>query len=52
MLADPAVDIVTICTPSGAHKDPAVAAANAGKHVVVETPLEITLRRCAAIINA
>jgi UDP-N-acetyl-2-amino-2-deoxyglucuronate dehydrogenase len=52
MLADPAVDIVTICTPSGAHRDPAVAAANAGKHVVVEKPLEITLKRCDAIINA
>ncbi len=52
MLADPDVDIVTICTPSGAHMDPAVAAANAGKHVVVEKPLEITLKRCDAIINA
>ncbi len=52
MLQDPQVDIVTICTPSGAHRDPAVAAANAGKHVVVEKPLEITLKRCDAIINA
>ena len=52
MLTDPAVDIVTICTPSGAHMDPAVAAANAGKHVVVEKPLEITLARCDAIIDA
>jgi len=52
MLADPSVDIVTICTPSGAHMEPAVAAAKAGKHVVVEKPLEITLKRCDAIINA
>src|SRR4029078_6209049 len=52
MLADPAVDIVTICTPSGSHRDPAVAAANAGKHVIVEKPLEVTLARCDAIINA
>ncbi len=52
MLADPDVDIVTICTPSGAHMDPAVAAANAGKHVVVEKPLEITLKRCDKIIDA
>lgn len=52
MLADPGVDIVNICTPSGAHRDAAVAAANAGKHVVVEKPLEITLKRCDAIINA
>jgi UDP-N-acetyl-2-amino-2-deoxyglucuronate dehydrogenase len=50
MLADPAVDIVTIGTPSGAHMEPAVAAARAGKHVIVEKPLEITLRRCDQII--
>ncbi|MFP6702401.1 MAG: Gfo/Idh/MocA family oxidoreductase [Planctomycetaceae bacterium] len=52
MLQDSSVDIVTICTPSGAHRDPAVAAAAAGKHVVVEKPLEITLKRCDAIIDA
>ena len=52
MLADPNVDIVTICTPSGAHMEPAVAAAKAGKHVIVEKPLEITLKRCDKIIQA
>lgn len=52
MLADPAVQVVTICTPSGAHLEPAVAAAKAGKHVIVEKPLEITLKRCDAIIDA
>src|SRR5262245_57167728 len=43
------VDIVIVCTPSGAHMDPAVAAAEAGKHVVVEKPLEITRERCDKI---
>jgi len=52
MLADPAVQIVTICTPSGAHLEPALAAARAGKHVIVEKPLEITLGRCDQIIKA
>src|SRR5262245_40479570 len=46
------VDIVIVTTPSGAHMEPAVAAANAGKHVVVEKPLEITLERCDRIIEA
>jgi predicted dehydrogenase len=46
------VDIVTICTPSGAHMEAAVAAAQAGKHVVVEKPLEISLDRCDRIIDA
>ncbi len=52
MLADPAVNVVTIGTPSGAHLEPALAAARAGKHVIVEKPLEITLRRCDQIIQA
>jgi UDP-N-acetyl-2-amino-2-deoxyglucuronate dehydrogenase len=51
MLADPDVDAVTIGTPSGAHLEPALAAARAGKHVIVEKPLEITLRRCDKIIG-
>ena len=52
MLADPQVTVVTICTPSGAHREPAVAAAKAGKHVIIEKPLEVTLDRCDAIIDA
>ena len=52
MLAHPGLDVVCICTPSGAHMEPAVQAARAGKHVVVEKPLEITLPRCDAIIDA
>jgi UDP-N-acetyl-2-amino-2-deoxyglucuronate dehydrogenase len=52
MLSDPAVDIVTICTPSGAHLEPAIAAARAGKHVLVEKPLEITTARCDKLIEA
>lgn len=49
---DPGVDVVVITTPSGAHLEPAVAAAAAGKHVVVEKPLEITGPRCDRIIEA
>lgn len=51
MLADDEVDVVTVGTPSGAHLEPAVAAARAGKHVIVEKPLEITLSRCDRIIR-
>jgi UDP-N-acetyl-2-amino-2-deoxyglucuronate dehydrogenase len=46
------VDVVIISTPSGAHMESAVAAAEAGKHVVVEKPLEITSERCDRIINS
>lgn len=51
-LAHPGLDVVCVCTPSGAHLEPSVAAAQAGKHVVVEKPLEINLERCDAIIQA
>jgi len=50
MLADDKVDIVVIGTPSGAHMEPGIAAARAGKHVIVEKPLEITLKRCDKLI--
>lgn len=46
------VQVVDICTPSGAHMEYAVAAAQAGKHVIIEKPLEVTLARCDAIIEA
>ncbi len=52
MLANPAVDVVTICTPSGGHLEPGVAAARAGKHVLVEKPLEVTTARCDRLIAA
>ena len=48
----PGVDAVVITTPSGAHLEPAVVAAKAGKHVVVEKPLEITPERCDRIVEA
>src|SRR5262249_10590698 len=52
VLARKDIDLVIITTPSGAHLEPATAAAEAGKHVVVEKPLEITLERCDRIIDA
>jgi UDP-N-acetyl-2-amino-2-deoxyglucuronate dehydrogenase len=51
-LKAPSVDAVVITTPSGAHAEPAELAAAAGKHVVVEKPLEITGERCERIIAA
>ena len=51
-LRRPDVDGVIITTPSGAHMEPALLAAAAKKHIVVEKPLEITLDRCDRIIDA
>lgn len=51
-LGHPGLDIVNICTPSGTHLEPALAVAAAGKHLIIEKPLEITLPRCDEIIRA
>ena len=51
-LRHPGLDAVVIATPSGAHLEPTVAAARAGKHVICEKPLEITLERCSRMIRA
>lgn len=46
------VDAVIICSPSGTHGEIAIAAANAGKHVIVEKPIEITLEKIDSMIQA
>jgi len=52
LVADKNVDILSVCTPSGAHGEVAIAAAQAGKHVLCEKPLEITLQKMDEMIGA
>jgi UDP-N-acetyl-2-amino-2-deoxyglucuronate dehydrogenase len=52
ILADKDIDVVCICTPSGMHADMSIQAMEAGKHVVVEKPMEITLEACDRMIAA
>ncbi len=51
LLADKTIDIVTIATPSGAHLEPTIAAAKAGKHIICEKPLEVTPARIEQMIR-
>ena len=51
-LAHPDLDIVTIASPSGAHLEPTLKAAAAGKHVICEKPLEITPERVDTMTKA
>ena len=44
LVADPAVELVSITTPNALHHDIAVAALKAGKHVYCEKPLAATLK--------
>jgi UDP-N-acetyl-2-amino-2-deoxyglucuronate dehydrogenase len=52
LLACDDIDAVCICTPSGQHAEQGIAAAKAGKHVLVEKPLAITLADADALIDA
>lgn len=46
------VDAVIVTTASGFHLEPTLAAARAGKHILVEKPLEVTTERCDQMIAA
>jgi predicted dehydrogenase len=52
LLARQDIHVVCIVTPSGAHLEPALKAIRAGKHVIIEKPLEITVERVDAMIEA
>jgi len=43
VVEDPRVDVVSITTPNGLHRDMAIAALEAGKHVYCEKPMALTL---------
>ncbi|RNC63048.1 MAG: scyllo-inositol 2-dehydrogenase (NAD(+)) [Candidatus Dichloromethanomonas elyunquensis] len=45
------IDIVTIATPSGCHAEIGIAAAKAGKHVMVEKPMSMTLQEADLLIK-
>ncbi len=52
MLKEAKADVITIATPSGLHADQGVAAAQAGKHVVMEKPMAISLTGADALVQA
>ncbi len=52
LLAQPGIDVFCVTTPSGAHLEPALAAIAAGKHLVVEKPIEITTARVDELLDA
>jgi predicted dehydrogenase len=46
------IDVVAICTPSGRHAELTVAALDAGKHVIVEKPVDVSLRAARRVLDA
>jgi UDP-N-acetyl-2-amino-2-deoxyglucuronate dehydrogenase len=51
MVIQEKLDIVTICTPHPAHREPSIMAMKAGAHVLIEKPLAATLADCDAMLE-
>jgi UDP-N-acetyl-2-amino-2-deoxyglucuronate dehydrogenase len=51
-LARPDIDVVCVCVPSGLHAEIGVQVARAGKHLLVEKPIDITLEAADRLIAA
>lgn len=52
LLAMPEIDVVSVTTPNGVHKDATVAALRAGKHVLCEKPMAMNSAQCREMIAA
>jgi predicted dehydrogenase len=52
VVEDPLIDIVDINTPNDSHAQIALAAARAGKHVLCEKPLALTVKQCEQMLDA
>jgi UDP-N-acetyl-2-amino-2-deoxyglucuronate dehydrogenase len=52
LLARPDIDVVSVCVPSGLHADIGVRAARAGKHLVVEKPIDVTVAAADRLLDA
>ncbi len=51
LVDDPEVDAVAVCTPVSTHFELAMAAIEAGKHVLVEKPMAINVEQCERLID-
>ncbi|WP_234573356.1 Gfo/Idh/MocA family protein [Rhodohalobacter sp. 614A] len=52
MLKRDGLQAVSICTPSGTHLEYGIKAAEAGKHVIVEKPIDVSVERGQKLVEA
>lgn len=52
MADNPDIDVVYVVTPNGLHAEHTIKAAQAGKHVFCEKPMEVSVERCHQMIDA
>ena len=51
LLADPSIDAVSVCTSNATHAETAIRALEAGKHVLCEKPMAVSLEECEAMVS-
>lgn len=52
MADNPDIDVVYVVTPNGLHAEHTIRAAKAGKHVLCEKPMEVSVEKCRQMIGA
>lgn len=52
LLANPEIEAVSVCAANNAHAEITIKALNAGKHVLCEKPMAVTIEDCEAMVEA
>ena len=52
LLADPELDVISVCSVNSTHAEYTIAALNAGKHVLCEKPMATCMEECLAMVDA
>jgi len=52
LAACPEIDVVSVCTPNGLHAEHSVSILKAGRHVLCEKPMALSVNDCSSMITA
>jgi UDP-N-acetyl-2-amino-2-deoxyglucuronate dehydrogenase len=51
LIANPDLDVISVCTPNGLHAEHCIKSLKAGKHVLCEKPMALSVKDCSAMIH-